>query len=140
MPGVPDAVDVRGVSGVPDAPGVPDVGGVPDAPGVPDVGGVPDAPGVPGVPGDPGDPGDTVVPDGGADPEDGETNVDVGVDGDTVDVVVVGSDGCGGVDDEWSPEPGVVGVGLVPSVVTLQMALTTETASFKSAVESVNGK
>ena len=129
MPGEPDVLDVRGV------PGVTDVSGVPDAPGVPDVGSVPNAPGVPGVPGDPGDPGDTVVHDGWSDPEDGETNVYVGVDGDPVDVVVVGSDGCGGVDDEWSTEPGVVFVGLVPSVLTLQMVLTTETASFKSAVK-----
>ena len=58
---------------------------------------------VPGVPEDPGGPGGTDVPDGGADPEGGETDVDVdvGVDGGTVDVVVVGSDGCGGVDDDW---------------------------------------
>ena len=86
-----------------------------------DMSSVPDVPDVPDVSGLPGDSGDTVVPDCGDDPDVGETFV--GVDGETVGVV--GADGCGGVDDEWPSELGVVGDELLPSVLTLQMALTT---------------
>ena len=112
--GVPDVVDVHGVSGM---GGAPDVSDVLDAPC---------------VPGHPGEPGGTIVDDGWADGENRETDVDVGVDGGAVDVdmMVVGAGGCGGVDDGWAQEPRVVGVGLVSSVLILQMALTTEEVSF----------
>ena len=63
--------------------------------------------------------GNTDVPDGAVDREDGGT--DVRVDDDNDDFVV--AEGCDGVSAEWSPTPPIVGLGLVPSVVTFQRGL-----------------
>ena len=77
---------------------VPGPGGVDDPPD-----GGSDVVDVPGVSNDHGGPGGTAVADVGADGEDGGTYVDVGTEGGAVDVdmVVVGANGCGGVDDYW---------------------------------------